>query len=52
ISLLEQLERDQATAHEDAAETCMELSLESPTRWSRMWTWLRFGRWRWRALRG
>jgi len=33
---------------DDAAETCMELELASPSRWSRLWTWMRFGRWRWR----
>jgi serine/threonine-protein kinase len=47
IPVLEQHEIEEAHAREDAAETCMELPLMPTSRWSRMMSWLRFGRWRW-----
>ena len=46
ISVLEQLEHE--AVRDDAEETSIEIPLTLPTRWSRLWTWMRFGRWRWR----
>ncbi len=48
ISVLERLEAEALRMRDDAEETSIELALAMPSRWSRMWTWLRFGRWRWR----
>ncbi len=53
LSLFEQVQASAGAAViEDAAETCLELPLSEPSRWwwSKMWSWLRFGRWRWREL--
>jgi serine/threonine-protein kinase len=45
ISLVEQA--DTSHAQEDSAETFLELPLTEPSRWTRLWSWIRFGRWRW-----
>ncbi len=54
LTLFEQVQASAGAAIvEDAAETCLELPLSEPSRgrwWSKMWSWLRFGRWRWREL--
>ena len=46
LALLEQAEA--AEARDEVAETCLELPLVAPSRWTRLWGWFRFGRWRWR----
>ena len=48
IATREREEVEAADAREESAETFMELPLAMPSRWSRLWSWLRFGRWRWR----
>jgi serine/threonine protein kinase len=48
VRVLEQREVDAAITKDESAETYLELPLVEPSRWSRVWSWLRFGRWRWR----
>ncbi len=38
-----------APAHDDAESTMAigQLAVVAPSRWSRLWSWVRYGRWRW-----
>ena len=33
-----------------SGSTMIQLSFEQPSLWSRLWTWARYGRWRWRDM--
>ena len=47
----DQIGEPEAVLHDEQATTMTELELERVSIWSRLWSWIRYGRWRWLSVR-